>query len=192
MRARFQRGGRGTPKQNPTEYVGGANRKILCPPNPYWMEHEEVTIAELLKPAGYTSMHIGKWHLGDPAWYPEHQGFDHNFGGCDLGQPPSYFDPYTNKRYKFDAANIKPRKAGEYLSDREADEAVELIHRNKDRPSCPYMAQYGVHTPIRGGREWGGRQRRCAIGGGGMAHSPPAETGRGGWRGSLRRHRLLR
>jgi len=64
------------PNDNPASlraYVGGNNRKILCPPNPYWMEHEEVTIAELLKPAGYTSMHIGKWHLGDPAWYPEHQ-----------------------------------------------------------------------------------------------------------------------
>lgn len=153
IRARFQRGKIGTPKQNPTEYVGGNNRKLMCPPNPFWMEHEEVTIAELLKPAGYTSMYIGKWHLGDPAWYPEHQGFDYNFAGCDLGQPPSYFDPYKHGRYSFDAANIKPRKAGEYLTDREADEAVKFIHANKDKPFFLTMAHYAVHTPIQGRKD---------------------------------------
>jgi len=89
IRARFQRGKIGTPEKNPTEYVGGAGSKLLCPPNPYWMEHEEVTIAEALKPAGYVSCYIGKWHLGDDAWYPPKQGYDFNFGGCDYGQPPS-------------------------------------------------------------------------------------------------------
>jgi arylsulfatase A len=147
IRARFQRGGKGTPKQNPTAYVGG-KRKLLCPPNPFWMEHEEVTIAEMLKAKGYVSCHIGKWHLGDPAWYPEHQGFDVNIAGCDLGQPPSYFDPYTSTRYKFDAANIKPRKTGEYLTDREGDDAASFIKKNKDRPFFLYMAHYAVHTPI--------------------------------------------
>ena len=53
IRSRFQRGGKGTPEKNPTEYVGGKNRRLLCPPNPYWMEHEEVTIAEVLGKAGY-------------------------------------------------------------------------------------------------------------------------------------------
>ena len=52
IRSRFQRGGIGTPDQNPTDYVGGANRRFLCPPNPYWMEHGEVTIAERLKAKG--------------------------------------------------------------------------------------------------------------------------------------------
>ena len=42
---------------------------------------DEITIAELLKPAGYTTMHIGKWHLGDaPEFLPTRQGFDHFFG----------------------------------------------------------------------------------------------------------------
>ena len=67
IRARFQRGGRGTPERNPTEYVGGSNRRLLCPPNPFWLEHEEVTLAEALRPAGYRTGYIGKWHLGDDA-----------------------------------------------------------------------------------------------------------------------------
>ncbi|GAF86795.1 unnamed protein product, partial [marine sediment metagenome] len=72
-------------QKSPTEYVGATNRKLLCPPNPYWMELDEVTIAEVLKPAGYTSCHVGKWHLGPDAWYPDRQGFDFNIAGCNYG-----------------------------------------------------------------------------------------------------------
>ena len=53
IRSLFQRGGLGTPDQNPTEYVGGKNRKLLCPPNPYWMESSEITLAENLRKNGY-------------------------------------------------------------------------------------------------------------------------------------------
>ena len=148
IRARFQRGGIGTPAANPTEYVRRPNGKLWCPPNPYWMEHSELTLAEMLKPAGYRSCHIGKWHLGDDDWYPTAQGFDENYGGCDYGQPPSYFDPYQNRRLTEGIPFLPSRKPGEYLSDREADEAVEFIRRNRNNPFFLYMANYAVHTPI--------------------------------------------
>ena len=85
-------------------------------------------MAELLKPAGYTSCYIGKWHLGTDDWYPTKQGFDVNHGGCDYGQPPSYFDPYSqpDHRHAMIRAGIPtlpPRQAGEYLTDREGDDA---------------------------------------------------------------------
>lgn len=48
---------------------------------------EEVTLAEALKPAGYTSCHVGKWHLGGKGYWPEQQGFDVNIGGCGAGMP---------------------------------------------------------------------------------------------------------
>jgi arylsulfatase A-like enzyme len=148
IRARFQRGGIGTPEANPTEYIHRQGWKLWCPPNPYWMEHSEVTLAEMLKPIGYRSCHIGKWHLGDEAWYPTAQGFDENHGGCDYGQPPSYFDPYQNKQLTVGIPFLEPRQAGEYLSDREAYEAVTFIETNRDRPFFLYMAHYAVHTPI--------------------------------------------
>jgi arylsulfatase A len=147
IRARFQGGKIPENKKNPTEYVGGKNRKLLCPPNALWMELEEITIAEALKPAGYTSCHIGKWHLGADDWYPEKQGFDFNIGGCDFGQPPSYFDPYSRKG-QGPIPTLGPRRKGEYLTDREADEAVKFIRRHKDKPFFLYMANYAVHTPI--------------------------------------------
>jgi arylsulfatase A-like enzyme len=76
IRARFQGGEIPADKKNPAEYVGGTNEKLLCPPNALWLELEEVTIAEALKSAGYTSCHVGKWHLGADDWYPDRQGFE--------------------------------------------------------------------------------------------------------------------
>lgn len=50
------------------------------------MPTEEVTIAEMLRSAGYATGHIGKWHLGyTPETMPNGQGFDESFGhmgGC--------------------------------------------------------------------------------------------------------------
>jgi arylsulfatase A-like enzyme len=147
IRSRFQGGQIPADKKNPTQYVGGPTERLLTPSNPLWMEHEEITLAELLKPAGYISAHIGKWHLGADDWYPSAQGFDVNIGGSDYGQPPSYFDPYF-KQGQGDIPTLKPRKAGEYLTDREADEAVAFIRRNRGRPFFLHLAHYAVHTPI--------------------------------------------
>ncbi len=154
IRSRFQRGDLGTPQQNPTEYVGNKRLQLLCPPNPYWMEHAEVTIAELLREAqGYQTAYIGKWHLGDPDWYPEHQGYAVNKGGCDYGQPPSYFDPFSQPNGKHETLregiyNLPSKRAGQYLTHREADEAEALIRRWKDQPFFIQVSHYAVHTPI--------------------------------------------
>ena len=147
IRSRFQGGEIPENKKNPTDYIGGKDKKLSCPPNALWMELEEITIAEALKPAGYTSCHIGKWHLGADDWYPDKQGFDYNIGGCDFGQPPSYFDPYSRNR-QGSIPTLSPRRKGEYLTDREADEAVNFIRSHKDKPFFLYMAHYAVHTPI--------------------------------------------
>jgi len=149
IRARFQAREVPPPAKNLSGYVGGQDRKLLCPRNPSWMELDEVTIAEVLKRAGYTSCHVGKWHLGLDPWYPPQQGFDRNIGGCDFGHPPSYFDPYYNE-HQGRIPTLAPRREGEYLTDREADEAVGFIRDNRDRPFLLYMAHYAVHTPIQG------------------------------------------
>ena len=61
-------------------YIGGYQRSEL--------PLEETTVAEALKARGYTTCHVGKWHLcaGDTApspdvYYPDKQGFDYNIGG---------------------------------------------------------------------------------------------------------------
>ena len=153
IRSLFQRGGIGTPEKNPTEYVRAKNRKLLCPPNPYWMESSEITLAEALGGNGYKTAYIGKWHLGDEAWYPENQGYHENFGGCDYGQPPSYFDPFNKPSHQHPTIRagihkLPGRKKGEYLTHREADETVGLIRKWKDQPFFIQLGHYAVHTPI--------------------------------------------
>jgi len=111
---------------------------------------EHVTLAERLKKAGYATAFLGKWHLsgrgkdGDHAesnLRPEHQGFDVNVGGCGFGGPPSYFEPYR-------IPNIKPRREGEYLPDRLADEAIDFIRANQKRPFFVTLWNYTVHWPM--------------------------------------------
>jgi arylsulfatase A-like enzyme len=155
IRSRFQGGNIPADKVNPcllpVEKWNGV--KVLCPPNALWMESSELTIAEMLKPAGYTSCYIGKWHLGADEWYPDQQGFDFNYGGCDYGQPPSYFDPFNQPNskkpmLKAGIPGLPGRSKGEYLSDREADEAVNFIRTHKDKPFFLQLSNYAVHTPI--------------------------------------------
>lgn len=134
-------------KKNPTGYEKiREGIHLQTPRNPFWMEHSEITMAELLKENGYTSAHVGKWHLGPDEWSPLHQGFDYNFGGEDYGQPPTYFDPY--ERNGFAIESLPPREEGEYLTDRESTEAVNFIRKHKDTPFYLALNHYAVHTPI--------------------------------------------
>ncbi|HUU99010.1 MAG TPA: sulfatase [Phycisphaerae bacterium] len=152
IRARFQGGRIPEPGEELPEFVNaddGKDRLLRCPRNPWWMELDEITLAEALKPAAHISCHVGKWHLGMDPWYPGQQGFDVNIGGCDFGHPPSYFDPYRNEN-QGNIPTLKPRREGEYLTDREVDEAVQFIRANRDRPFLLYMAHYAVHTPLQG------------------------------------------
>lgn len=147
IRAEFQGGIIPDDFQISAEFVGEPDKPLLTPPNPLWLEHEEVTIAELLAETGYKTAHIGKWHLGSTNWYPETQGFDINIGGADLGEPPSYFDPYRSDRVG-NIPTLEPRKEGEYLTDREAWEAIHFLEEKRDGPFFLHLAHYAVHTPI--------------------------------------------
>ena len=127
-----------------TDWIPGHRRPHAKLEVPAWRKFlplETVTVAERLKTAGYATACIGKWHLGGPEHFPEHQGFDEALGGTERGQPPSYFAPYG-------IPTLPEGPAGEYLTDREAAEAVRFIEAHRDRPFFLYLPHYCVHTPI--------------------------------------------
>lgn len=107
---------------------------------------EEITLAEALKPAGYVSAHIGKWHLGGEGYSPLQQGFDLNIGGNHFGWPLSYFAPYESDGEFIPGLEQAPD--GEYLTDRVTDEALKFIDANRDRPFFLYLPHFAVHIPL--------------------------------------------
>ncbi|MHC5023158.1 MAG: sulfatase [Planctomycetota bacterium] len=115
---------------------------------------EITTIAEALRPAGYATLHVGKWHLGDEPFYPRAQGFDVNIGGHSKGAPATYFHPYQSKpdaAVDWSVRNLPPGgQDGDYLTDRLTDEAIRLIEQHRDRPFFLHLSFYTVHTPIEG------------------------------------------
>ena len=128
------------------------NRLLQPPIAEHILPLPSVTLAERLQTAGYATGFFGKWHLsgegagenppaGGPDFWPEHQGFDVNVGGCGLGGPPTYFDPYR-------IPAIKPRKKGEYLTDRLADEAIAFMNHSYQQSMFVCFWTYNPHYPF--------------------------------------------
>jgi arylsulfatase A-like enzyme len=118
------------------------DQKLNRPRFQMFLPLAEVTIAEALQEAGYRTAFIGKWHLGEESKYwPEHQGFDLNLGGCGKGHPPAYFSPYG-------LPNLKDGPPGESLNERLTDEALKFLEQSKDKPFFLYFSHYAVHTPL--------------------------------------------
>lgn len=113
----------------------------------------QLTIAELLKSAGYVTGHVGKWHLGyTPETMPNGQGFDYSFGhmgGC--------IDNYSHFFY-WVAPNLHDLwrngeevwHDGEFFGGLMVDEATRFIERNRDRPFFLYWAINMPHYPLQG------------------------------------------
>ena len=118
---------------------------------------EELTVAEVLRDAGYRTAFMGKWHLGtETYYYPEHQGFDVNVAGRDYGAPGSYFYPFegtwripTTGRKLYKKSPISG-KEGDYLVDRLAEEAEKFIRNNGSNPFFLMLSHYAVHAPLQG------------------------------------------
>jgi arylsulfatase A-like enzyme len=108
----------------------------------------ETTIAERLKPAGYRSASIGKWHLGGEGFSPTDQGFDLNAGGNHSGSPPRTAKPYFGP---FELPGLKAAQ-GEFLTAKLTEAAVSFIEQNKANPFFLYLPHYTVHIPL-GARE---------------------------------------
>jgi arylsulfatase A-like enzyme len=123
-------------------WVHPARGKLVDVPYIDHLPLEETSLASALKEGGYHTWHVGKWHLGTEAYYPQHHGFDVNIGGCMWGSPANgYFSPYN-------IPGFENGPEGEYLTDRLTNEAIHLIEKNDSKPYFLNLWYYTVHTPI--------------------------------------------
>jgi arylsulfatase A-like enzyme len=126
------------------------NSRIIPPDDLMDIPHEEVILPEALQSAGYTSISIGKWHVGREGYWPLDQGFDDNVAGWTHGSPPDHFYPYEKPGQSWNASipTLNGGNPGEYLTDRLTDEAVKFIRKNKNTPFLVYLSHYAVHVPL--------------------------------------------
>jgi arylsulfatase A-like enzyme len=106
----------------------------------------EITLAEALRPAGYVSASIGKWHLGDTGFLPTEQGFSINVAGTRGGSPRTYFAP-------FNIPGTEDAEPGEYLSEYLTRRAEGFMEANRDKPFFLYLPHFSVHLPLGGPKE---------------------------------------
>ncbi|HEX5271722.1 MAG TPA: sulfatase-like hydrolase/transferase [Gemmataceae bacterium] len=144
--------GRYPQRYNLTDWLPGRpdrpDQKLLRPKINQQLPLEEITLPEALKPAGYVSGHIGKWHLGGKGFGPEQQGFDLNIAGDQTGTARSYFAPFKSRDGTF-MPGLEKAPDGEYLTDRLTAEAEKFIEANRERPFFLYLAHYAPHIPLR-------------------------------------------
>lgn len=121
--------------QNPAP-DGGPEADGLFLPN------SELTLAQVLKQAGYATGMIGKWHLGHkPGTLPTDRGFDEYFG-----------IPYSNDMRPVQV--LEGTQVAEYpvvqatLTARYARRAADFIRRSKDGPFFLYFAEAMPHKPL--------------------------------------------
>jgi arylsulfatase A-like enzyme len=110
---------------------------------------DQVTLAQALKDAGYTTGALGKWHLGyTPDMHPMKRGFDEFFGF--LGGSHSYIDPSPGRLPRNELRRGDTLvKDVTYLTDDLGHEAVKFIdhHAKEEKPFFLYLSFNAVHTP---------------------------------------------
>ncbi len=148
---------------------------VLFPGNAVGLSPDEVTVAEVLKAAGYATAIVGKWHLGDqPEFLPNRQGFDLHFGlpysndmgpaedgsRSDLGKPLPKSGagqvPLPLLRNGTVVKRVLPDDQ-QSLVEVYTSEAVDFITRKKSAPFFLYLSHNAVHFPLYPGKKWAGQ-----------------------------------
>ena len=132
----------------------GMGKSVVFPADSRGLNPKEITIAEILKKAGYATGCFGKWHLGDqPAFMPLAQGFDEYEGipySNDMwvrGNPKRKFPPLPWIKGNKPVAQIPDQDNQALITDAVTDAAVHFINQNKDKPFFCYIPHSAVHSP---------------------------------------------
>lgn len=140
-----------------TEHIRGHPKaqpwmKIVPVKSVQGLDTAYLSLPELMKKSGYTTGHIGKWHLGGGASLPLPTGYDFNFAGNWAGLPRSFFYPFFDKGVNQDIQDFA--KEGDYLTDVLTTRAISYMEEKKDSSFFLQLAFYSPHVPIEGKENW--------------------------------------
>lgn len=139
--------------------------RVLFPKDTKGFPKDETTIAELLKPLGYATACIGKWHIGHaPENLPQAHGFDYYFGipySNDMavkerGDPPT---PLMRN-----SEIVEQPAEQSTLTLRYTDEAIQFIRQHRDRPFFVYLPHTMPHVPLFASEAFLGKSKRGLYG----------------------------
>ena len=109
------------------------------------LRKNDITVAEVLKMAGYTTGITGKWGLGEPSTLgtPNRQGFDEWFGYLNQRRAHSFFPTFIwLNEGRFDLPGNSNGKKQQYTHDLFTGFALSFIRENKDKPFFLYYALF--------------------------------------------------
>ncbi|MEE9362110.1 MAG: sulfatase-like hydrolase/transferase [Cellulophaga sp.] len=135
----------------------GITGNTSATPGSHGMPNSQYTLAELFKDNGYSTAHIGKWHLGmSQETSPNAQGFDYSFGhlrGCIdnyshyfFWEGPNVHDLYENGKEVF--------YEGQYFPDLASDKAINYVETHKEESFFMYYAINMPHYPYQPTKKW--------------------------------------
>ena len=124
-----------------TDFIAGGSFPYEKLKQPKWQKYlplEEVTIAEVLKAAGYATASFGKWHLSIAKQPPESERYNPDKQGFD--ESIITYKPKGNQDPEKDAHNV------EMITEK----SLEFLGKNKGRPFFLYVPHNTIHTPVLG------------------------------------------
>jgi arylsulfatase A len=156
----------------------GDRRRVLFPDSVGGLAASEITIAKALKPRGYATAIVGKWHLGwQPEFSPLRHGFDQYLGipySNDMDRTPdaprgraAFNDPkieYWNVPLRRNDEIIERPADQNTITRRYTEDAQRFIRENKSGPFFLYFAHSFPHVPLFASPEFRGRSARGLYG----------------------------
>jgi uncharacterized sulfatase len=136
----------------------GLADKVLFAEDRHGLPPEELTIPELLKPLGYATAMVGKWHLGHtPAFWPTRHGFDYFYGLL-------YSNNQTPLTLFRNTDAIETPVDQSTLTERYTDEVIQFIEAHRARSFFVYVPHTFPHEPVHVSCEFRGRSRAGLYG----------------------------
>jgi arylsulfatase A-like enzyme len=115
------------------------------------LSEDDVTLAEVLKAAGYATGITGKWGLGEPdtPGVPRRQGFDEWFGYLNQNHAADYYTPFLWKNEtRHELPGNRHGRREQYTHDLFTEFALDFIRRHRARPFFLYVAYTVPHDRL--------------------------------------------